>query len=170
MIRNQDSSHKRTIIPQAGVGDGALNRLLKVGHKQIKEKLRKGSVSICLTLAIGCSKYSVIGSQHRFSPLLHSTEANLLEVLEKINHSGMPFVGIAFIIIIIIIRSNINCGSGIENHVCGTPPTMELFMDTMELEEALQEGIHVAFNDVVNQFDIIRALGLDVVDADLWCA
>ena len=126
------------IVPQMRVGNGVLNGLLKVRCSQSKDKLGKGSASISLTLAIGSFKHSIIGSPHRFSPLMHSTKTNLLEVLEKIDCHGMPFVGIAFIII--IIRNHISGGSGVENHyVHSTHPTMELFADMTELEEALQE-------------------------------
>ena len=43
-------------------------------------------------------------------------------------------------------------------------------MDMMELKEALQERVHGSLDDVINQFDVVGALGLDVVDADLWHA
>ena len=57
------------------------------------------------------------------------------------------------------------------NHISSTGPTVELFTGTRELKEALQERIRTIFNeDVVDQFDVVRALGLNVTDTDLRSA
>ena len=111
---------------------------MKIGHNQSKDELREGSACIGLTLTIGSFKHSIVHSPNRFSPLVHivhSAKMDLFEVFEEINHCSGPFVGVGFIIV--VVGSNLDHHSSVENHVSSTGPTTKLFMDTMKLKKGL---------------------------------
>ena len=56
------------------------------------------------------------------------------------------------------------------NKIGGASPSAELCMSTPELEEALQEGINIVLDQIINLFDIFGMLHFNIPKEDLGAA